>query len=652
MAVMLWEGDDKMEALALTDYLTGLPNRRGLYDFYHQLPAGETVSTMFLDIDNFKKVNDTYGHHVGDELLVGLAKTIQKKAKDQFVARMSGDEFVIIVDHRMERDEIVSMAEDLLLSAEDVQISVEVQSIISLSIGVIWNHLTEEPMEEILCRCDAAMYHAKHTGKDTYVFYDEIQEEEEFRRSVEVEFSTALREGQFQVYLQPLINIVNSQVMGAETVARWHHPKDGVRMPERFLSVLEESGFIIDMDFYVFEQACKIRKSWNDTPLTNMKAEVAMAAHHLYHNNFVGQLVEIAKKYDVSPAAFTIEITENNREDKKIFGQALQGLKDAGFTVALRRFGSGISSLSTIREFDFDVIKMDEEFLVSDDQKDKRNIIVKNILSMARGLRVMMVVQGISNREQEQALISYGCDVAQGNYYSPPVSLKDFEEYYHAHSQAVIREVVYPFKGDLKDQNGENEGKIIGRVGYGKGIVDRVGSLYLPGGENMKNVVQLPNNVLGIDNFTVSMWIKSEQLINWGCVLSATSDRGFLSLMPYAWEKMPIFRVKDAWDDEGWYDAMGSEFHLEEWTHLCITFNARTALSRIYQNGVYEGKKDDVITLGRLKLLVLGGDYYQHSFRGYISDLHFYNYAMCQEEVEQMYQSYLNDPSFDKNTDQ
>ena len=640
------ESKGNYEKLAVTDYLTKLPNRRGLYEFYSTLQPNERIHVMFLDIDNFKKVNDTYGHQMGDDLLVAVTKKIQEKVNGAFVSRMGGDEFVIVITGDIDEKEVLETAKRILNSVIELDIVVDVKAVISLSIGIILNQNSNNNLDDVLFKCDAAMYQAKKNGKNGYVTYDTIEKELNFKKSVELEMKDALRNGEFQVYLQPQVNIINSKVVGAEALVRWNHPKDGVRTPKKFLYLLEENGFIIEMDMNVFEQVCRQRQKWKDTPFGTIPIGVNMSKLHLYQPDFVKELLEITSKYDVQPSEIVIEITENMHKDNDEMMSTIVELKEAGFGTAIDDFGSGYSTLSLLRNIDVDQLKLDEEFINTCNNDRKSKVIVKNLITMAKDLHLDIIVEGVMNKAQERFLINSGCDVVQGYYYSKPLPIDEFEKFFEQHMQREDRIITYHFNDNLLDENGENEGNIVGDVKYGKGVLEDVGSLHISGGLPMKNIVYLPTDILGNDSFTISMWLKTENFNNWTSVIFAQSENGFLSIMPYAWERVPMFRVKDDWDENGWDDVLGKEIQDKEWVHLCVTYNSKTTLARIFQNGVLTGKRDNMFQLSHYKMMVLGGDYFQTSYEGLISELYICNYAKTQVEVKDMYDSYLNNPKF------
>jgi len=646
------EAKKKYEELATIDYLTQLPNRFGLYEYYNSLKTDEPINVMFFDIDNFKKVNDTYGHHIGDELLIAVSNKVSETVKGAFVSRIGGDEFVVVLTGERDRNGVIEVAQTILGCVDALDISVDVKAVISLSIGVILNQVAQNNLDELLYKCDAAMYQAKKNGKNAYVIYDDIEKELNFKKAVETEMKAALEQGQFQVYFQPQVNMINTKMVGAEALVRWVHPTGGVRKPKQFLHILEENGFVISMDMYVFEEVCKLRKKWKGTSMATIPTGVNMSKLHMYRYDFVDKLKALVDKYELSTSEFIIEFSEIGQKDVNE-GRAVVGtinrLKEEGFSIALDDFGSGDASLSILKMANVDMIKLGEAFFQNSDTDRKSKVIIKHLISMVKELKLSMVIEGVVSKNQERFLVSSGGDTAQGYYYSEPLTVDCFEKYTEEHMQRKDKIITYHFNNNLLDENGENEGNMIGTVEYAEGILKTVGSLHFMGGAPMKNVIYLPSNILCCDSHTISMWIKVEKLNNWTSVLMGRADNGFMSIMPYAWERVPMYRAKDEWDENGWYDALGKELTTDEWVHLCVTFNSKTSLARIYQNGVITGKRDNMFELTECTILALGGDYYQESLTGFVSELSFYNYAKTEEEVMELYMSYVNSPDFNGN---
>ena len=256
------------------DYLTDLPNRKSLYQYYLNLPQDSRVHAMFLDVDNFKKVNDIHGHNMGDQLLVGIADFLQEVLEGCFIARIGGDEFAVLLPCEILADDVPAMAEHLLTRFKEMEFKQDVMSLVSLSIGVLLDNSVTEPLDDILAKCDAAMYHAKNNGKNRYTLYNQLDSVYERNRRMEEEMEDALKNGEFRVFLQPKVNMVTSQLCGAEALSRWIHPEDGIRVPKMYMDLFEKNGFVVKLDFFIFDEVCRLKNSWKNKPYEHIPVSV------------------------------------------------------------------------------------------------------------------------------------------------------------------------------------------------------------------------------------------------------------------------------------------------------------------------------------------------------------------------------------------
>lgn len=357
--------------LAEYDYLTGLPNRRGLYEFYDILESKDSIHAMFIDIDNFKRVNDIYGHSMGDELLICIAKLIEENVSG-FTSRIGGDEFVALIDGNMTEDELKSTAETLLRQMENIDFRKDILSNVSLSIGIVTRQRVSTMLDDILHKCDSAMYEAKYDGKNRYVFFRENDKKVQRNRNMEIEMDDALKNGEFIAYLQPKVNMISTKLTGAEALSRWNHPDDGIRTPGVYISLFEKNGFISKLDMYMFEEVCRIKKSWKGKKYEHIPVSVNMSRLHLYNKKFPDMLVEIADRYGIDHSELEIEITESVFvKDSEELIRNVKMLKDRHFIVSIDDFGSGFSALNLLKDLPVDIIKIDQEFLNSSGDDDR-----------------------------------------------------------------------------------------------------------------------------------------------------------------------------------------------------------------------------------------------------------------------------------------
>lgn len=229
--------------LASLDYLTGLVNRRGIYEYYASLDKKSLIHAMFIDIDNFKRVNDIYGHSIGDKLLICISQLISENTRS-FAARMGGDEYVVLFDASCSEESIIDISERMLTGMQTLDFRKDILSLVSLSIGIVMNQSVSQQLDDILAKCDAAMYQAKYDGKNRYTIYKEFEKTIEINRNIELEMEDALANGEFEVYFQPKVNMITTDLYGAEALSRWIHPADGIRPPDTYIPLFEKNGFI------------------------------------------------------------------------------------------------------------------------------------------------------------------------------------------------------------------------------------------------------------------------------------------------------------------------------------------------------------------------------------------------------------------------
>ncbi len=640
---------DEKEHVVERDYLTGLANRHALHDYYNDIERNSIVHTMFIDIDNFKRVNDIYGHSMGDELLICISRLIENTVNG-FVSRIGGDEFVVIIDGDASENEVVQTAESLLLGVNNLNFRRDVLSHISLSVGIVMNQQVIESLDDVLHKCDTAMYQAKYDGKARYVLYHEYDEVVRRNKNIELEMEDALATGQFQVYLQPKINMVTSKLYGAEALSRWIHPEDGVRSPAIFIPLFEKNGFISKLDMYMFEQVCKLKAQWRDDGkcYADLAISVNMSRLHLFNSRFPHMLSDIADKYDIPHNELEIEITENIFvKDRMELVHSIENIKNEGFLVSIDDFGSGFSALNILKDLKVNTIKIDKDFLNDIATTAQGKIIVKNVIAMCLDLKVDVVTEGIETKEQVDFITRCGCQIAQGFYYSKPLCVNDFENFATEYMVPVLNSYTFSLNGNLKSEDGSMEGTIIGEgLEYREGLYLDTKSLYFPGGPIGVNVVSLPTNAIVNDSFTISMWLKPESLHDWVCALYARFEIGFAAILPLAWEGHSSFRIRDSRGEVGWYDVPACRLSINRWTHYVAVYNAKTETAMVFFNGSLVEKLEKVPTNRYVKQLTLGGDVFQASYNGSICDLKIFNEAKDFEFIKELFDSYVNKEGF------
>ena len=417
--------------MARHDVLTGLPNRRWFMEHFDKwsghLPQGEACALFVLDLDNFKPINDVYGHRLGDEVLKVVARRLTQIAKGGSVARLGGDEFGIILRYRagsdaperLARSIVHEMARQISLAALSLQVgaSVGVATCEAESCGDtgMANGLPvadASPVETMLRRADMAMYWAKSEGRGRYRFFDRSMDERLRQRvELESEIRDAIDAGQIVPYYQRIVRLDDTETIGFEVLARWVHPKRGVLTSEVFVSIAEDTGSISAMTDYLLERALRDAKDWPE----RLTLSVNFSPRQISDPNLASRILALLNKVSFPPRRLVVEITEGAVVQRLEEAKAvLQSLRNVGVRIALDDFGTGYSGLYHLRELELDIIKIDRSFIGEIASKPEEARIVKAMLSLGRALGLMTTAEGIESEEVRECLIKLGCDAGQG----------------------------------------------------------------------------------------------------------------------------------------------------------------------------------------------------------------------------------------------
>ncbi len=632
---------------AFVDYLTQLPNRRGMYDYYNNLKKDTYVSVFFIDIDNFKQVNDVYGHSVGDELLKTLAGYLRMKFPKSGIFRMGGDEFVAITEGKKSETEAIAIATDVLNGLQSVDFRTDVRSQLTLSVGIIADQSASANLDEILKKCDSAMYKAKQKGKNSCVIFNSLEDEMKKTTEIEEEMEAAYSHNEFVPYLLPKINMLTKQVYGAELLVRWVHWLDGVRKPESFIHVFEKNGTVSRLDFYMFEAACKMMEAWKGTPLENMVLSVNFSPVSFYINNFRERLISIADKYGIKHEKLEIELpgkTYSNLSEKST--KLIRGLKEDGFKVSLDNFGGMYSPLTAIKELPVDTVKFERKFIKSTTTDPRGKKILRNLFTLCKDLKVDLVSVGVESEEESATVLMCGCYNAQGYYFSEPITEEEFIKYALSNSETAIKPVHFSFNGTLISEDGKYVAETIpaafnGKMEYSTGPRDDLGSVHFPGSRRIQdNILKLPNEVLQTESWTICFWMRPETVHAWTAVLYIKCEMGFIAFVPKNSEEVSCYRIRDSRDASEWYDTKGAKLSLKKWYHVALSYNSVAEETALYINGKTEAIKKNVPTQRYVYNFWLGGDPYKPSFKGKLSELMIYPEVKTPLEIKKIYESY------------
>ncbi len=412
--------EDQLRHQALHDDLTGLPNRALIIDRTEQMIAiakrnHRTVSILFVDLDNFKEVNDAYGHSVGDELLVAVAARLRRAAREtDTVGRLAGDEFAILVDN----GDSIGVPELLAERVQDIlkapfHIS-ERDYLVSASIGIATS--ADKSAESLLQDADVAMYQAKTKGKNQYVvFKPRMQQDAHKRLEVELDLTAALAEHQLRVYYQPIFKLAKREMVGMEALVRWQHPTKGLLQPVDFIPIAEESGrLIIDIGRYVLAEACSTTAEWNRSG-ANLDIAVNLSAKQLESDEIIMTVSEVLSSTGLDPKHLVLEVTETSMmHDAEAVVVRMSKLKSLGVRLAIDDFGTGYSSLAYLRRFPVDVLKIDRSFVISIAESAEDVSVVQTLVALGRTLDLEVVAEGVEFESQLNVVEEVGCSGVQG----------------------------------------------------------------------------------------------------------------------------------------------------------------------------------------------------------------------------------------------
>lgn len=419
--------EQQMEQLAFHDSLTKLPNRKQFEDKLQEALAelnqtGHSFAVMFIDLDRFKIINDSFGHRIGDEFLKmvseRLKQCIQKK---DTVSRLAGDEFTVLV-RKTTREEATRLAEQINhVMAEPFHLE-GYSVVVSASIGIVMVINSEISAKEVLRSADTAMYHTKAFRKGSYTFYSkEMDQKASHRLMIENDLKQAIYKEELELYYQPIIALKSNRLVGMEALIRWNHPKLGFLTPAEFIGVAEESGLIISIGEWVIESACQQAKKWCDSGLLPFKVAVNISSKNLQHYSFVDTVARALDKAGLQSEWLELEITESSLfEDADMINENLLKLKEMGVSLSIDDFGAGYTSLSYLRQYPFDKIKIDRCFVedISRDLNGKR--IASAIIQLAHSLNMKVLAEGIENETELKYLLEENCDEGQGFLFSSP----------------------------------------------------------------------------------------------------------------------------------------------------------------------------------------------------------------------------------------
>lgn len=428
----------QLEKLSSTDTLTGLYNRfqfeRSLVE---KLAAAERhhrmMGLMFIDLDHFKLINDTFGHHIGDLLLKEVSMRLKNcLRKEDFIARIGGDEFTVIFGE-VDSIENIGLVAQKMLDVLSVDFYLEKHSIrIGASIGLACYPTQGTTQEGLLKNADIAMYHAKAMGRNNYQYFnDELNEK--YKQHIDIEYALrfALERKEIILKYQPIYNIATNKMAGLETLVSWDHPKFGYVSPKIFIPIAEETGLMTTIGNWVLRNACEQARKWNLDQYKNFKLAINLSTQQLLQEDFFEMIVDILNYTNLPAQILELELNETSimsyRTD--IFKNLINKLHNFGISIAIDDFGTGYSSLTRLKHISIDTIKIDQGFVQDVMSDPNSGIIVNCLIALGKNLNLKVIAEGIETEGQLKFLQSKGCEYGQGYFFSKPIKTEDMPKF-------------------------------------------------------------------------------------------------------------------------------------------------------------------------------------------------------------------------------
>ncbi len=425
---------ERVRFLASHDELTGLPNRNTLqmhlkYTLTRAERGANQVAVMFIDLDNFKVINDTLGHAAGDILLASVGERIATRARAaDMLGRLGGDEFLMILENATPQDAHAVATELTQMFAKPFDVAGQrVFSAASIGISIYPNDA--DTAEAMINAADLAMYRAKDNGKNKFEFYTaEMSDAMHAWLAIETGLKTAIETNQLFLKYQPQIDIASGQIIGVEALVRWQHPSRGLLSPDLFIPIAEQSSLIVLLGEWVINQVFKQLQAWQIAKVALSRVSMNISAKHLRSEHFITHLEQAISRYGDLQSAICVEITEHAMlEDLLQVQTNMQYLQTRGFQISLDDFGMGHSSLVYLRRYAVHEIKIDRSFVATIDEDSTENVIVKAIIALAQALKIDIIAEGVETLQQSEVLAGYGCKYAQGYFYSAAVDADAIE---------------------------------------------------------------------------------------------------------------------------------------------------------------------------------------------------------------------------------
>ena len=429
---------EKFNYLAFHDDLTNLPNRRYINKEIESIIKGikanqhTTLALLFIDLDRFKIINDNFSHSYGDKLLIEVSKRLSScLGEKEVLARMGGDEFILLLQDFADEDYVMKKAEEILqlLLQPFLVDGKELHTTASIGVAIYPDYPITK--EQLMVYADNAMYQAKSQGKNRYVVHtSELLDAMMNEYMLEVDLRSALEKNEFVLHYQPQINNITGKVVGFEALIRWQHPTLGLIHPGKFIKLAEENGLITQIGEWVIDEACSQNKKWQEAGMTPVKMSINLSTQQFLTRNLITYMEDVLERTAIDPTYVVVEITEYMAMEYEYSIHVLEQLKALGIGISIDDFGTGYSSLNYLKNFPIDYIKIDKSFVSELMKNEKDAVIVKAIISLAHNLHKEVIAEGVETKEQLDFLKSHQCEISQGYFFCKPLPADEIEKLY------------------------------------------------------------------------------------------------------------------------------------------------------------------------------------------------------------------------------
>jgi diguanylate cyclase len=447
LSISLAQANHDLTYLALHDNLTKLPNRVLLEDRIEQAIKavdrdGSRFAVMFMDLDGFKTVNDAYGHHIGDQLLVAIAQRLREVVRAQdTVARVGGDEFVFVTPVAEDSDAAVLASQLLRVVGEPVFVA-DHELLVSGSIGIAMCPDDGREQRELMSNADAAMYYAKASGSNAFYYFEaSMQQDVHDQLQLLQDLRKAIAHKELRLHYQPKFRAPHGPTLGAEALLRWQHPTRGLIAPNDFVPLAEKTGLIVSIGEWVLDEACRQMKSWQDAGYADWTISVNLSPVQFEHPRLIQWVHDTLTRHKLAPHYLTLEITESTAmRDVEASLVTLERLSSMGVKISIDDFGTGYSSLLYLKRFPASELKIDRGFVCELEHDSEDAAIVSAIVALGQTLNLKIVAEGVETKEQQTFLTKLGCNSLQGFLLGPPMNADDFLDAWKTHNEPILRE--------------------------------------------------------------------------------------------------------------------------------------------------------------------------------------------------------------------